>query len=187
MTVETAHFLPAGESLEGCKRFYKEYVAALDAWLAFSKEIGATTKIAFSDYTGNVTGFTFPADAKPDPTVWREDKKGRCWVPRRNTPAGKAMAERVEALPKQPTQWRAHEYVGVPGDAHFGVCHFSSGRTHSRCSIGWRGDQYIIGVWFAVGLDSAGKAKEHLEFAVPPGAKEIPASEYATLMAGVHT
>jgi hypothetical protein len=182
MQVETARFLAGGESLAGCKRFHEEMRVALDAWGAFVQEVGGDpAKIAYHPYTGELSGVTFPKGTMPDPTLWREDKKKRVWMPRRNTPAGKALAARVEALPKQPTQWRAHEYVGIPGDAHFGVTDFSRGLSSSRCSIESFGDQYVVSVRFALGVE---KSRIEINPAVPPGSKEILASEYAALLEG---
>ena len=76
--------------------------AASGVLMAFAKEIGASAMYGDSPATYR---FDFPRDADANPDTWCKTKPRRgvyYYRPRRNSPSGKAMAERIKLLPACP-------------------------------------------------------------------------------------
>jgi hypothetical protein len=85
--------------------------AARGAIKAFLDETGASQM-----YGTNPASYLFDFKSEPDREVWSKTKPHRgeyYFRPRRNTPAGKAMAERIKSLPECPS-WN-EAVAAVPG------------------------------------------------------------------------
>jgi hypothetical protein len=79
---------------------HQQRVAAHDALKAFIEEIGASNL-----YGNSPAGYVFDFDNAPDKQVWRKTPTRRgqyFFTTRKNTQEGKAMAERIKALPDFP-------------------------------------------------------------------------------------
>lgn len=84
------------------KEIGAERKKAGETLLAFIKEIGASQMYGSSPESYR---FDFKASSDADPAIWRKTKPYRSeyfFVPKKNTPEGKAMAARIKALPPCP-------------------------------------------------------------------------------------
>lgn len=88
-----------------------ERKAAGEVLIAFMKEIGASNMYGTSP---NDYRFDFERDALADKAIWRKTKPYRgeyFYVPRKNTPEGRAMQARIKALPVCPAMQDALRVV----------------------------------------------------------------------------
>lgn len=104
MSVYTRYFTADGNSplFAAVSRILEVRRTAFATIKDFIAEIGATQMYGSSPAT---YCFDFASDGSADKTIWKQTPKRRgayYYVPRTNTPEGKAMAARIKCLPEFP-------------------------------------------------------------------------------------
>jgi len=151
MAKDVAYFLAKGRSLSGIERFRSDYRMTGEAHSAFAQEFGCSrwTSEKFEDGC-HLTGLEFPEDIEPDPKMWRRYVKARnprVFCPNKTKPEGKALAERMKAIPPVPTEWQLINYVMPPQDRkNTLVWYMDHKAARSRCSMELIGSTWVIGV-----------------------------------------
>jgi hypothetical protein len=97
MSVYKRYFrLTEGPVVAEIDRLFELRIAAGKLYAELAVKYGATRSNNY-DHNGAFAGFSFTDS--PDKDVYRLDKKTRLWVPRKNTPAGKAIWAEIKTLP----------------------------------------------------------------------------------------
>lgn len=104
--------ITTGPLMDAARRIQQQRSAACDAIQAFCKEVGAVNAQAYRD--GRIAGFSF--DGVASTAVWGARNSAGLRMPRGNTKDGKAMRERIAALPTVPSMNDTLEVVGLPPD-----------------------------------------------------------------------
>lgn len=104
--------ITAGPLFDAAKCIEQERSESIKIIEAFCKEIGATAPHTYSD--GRVAGFEF--DGVACSPVWGSRDSCGLRMPRGNTKDGKALRERIKALPRVPSLNDALKTVGLAHD-----------------------------------------------------------------------
>ena len=97
MSVYQRYFrITQGPMVDEIDRLFELRIAAGKLYDELAVKHGATGSKNY-DRAGTFAGFTFAT--APDQDIYRRDKKTRLWVPRKNTPAGKAIWADIKSLP----------------------------------------------------------------------------------------
>ena len=154
---------PGSPVMEVIEQAQAKHRAFNGAAIAFKEEIGATGVIAMDN--SHLVGAEF-ADDVPLPEGWRWDKKAGYYVPAKKTPEGRAIAKRLDEIPRGVG---ALSLADMLRDAKCGsFLHIGGGYAH------WPGSKYV-GDKVILVVHEACKD-------VPPGCKLLKASEYFAMI-----
>lgn len=122
----------SGPLLEKAREIETQREQARAEMIAFVNEIGADNALHYRN--GGCAGFKFKSS--PDKKVWKQPNSFDAYMPRKNTAEGRAMQERIKALPAITPVADAIEVIGLEAncpvliEGRVGHCSTLTGSAH---------------------------------------------------------
>lgn len=88
-----------GPLLAEINQLFEDRISAGKLYRELAEKYGARSSSNY-DHSGAFAGFEFGLGNQPDKEVFRFVAKHRLWLPRKNVPAGKAVWDEINQLPK---------------------------------------------------------------------------------------